>query len=272
MIDIEISESMIELNLPSYTYDTIIKFIKDFVGNKKVLIGLSGGVDSTVVATLCARALGNSAVLAISMPDTRSDTKNMSDVRLVTKNLNIELRTIYIDKILELYKNTLGNLNTLVLGNLKARIRMTILYSVANKEKRLVVGTSNKSELLTGYFTKYGDGAADFYPIADLYKTQVKMLAKVIEIPGTIIKKVPTAGLWKGQTDEKELGIDYKDLDLILYGFELGYNSEEIAEVTGLTIEKIKIVEKKIQDSKHKRIILYVPKVGVRTVGTDWRE
>lgn len=272
MINIEISLIMIKVNLPTYAYDTILKFIKDFVEDKKVLIGLSGGVDSAVVSTLCTRALGNSSVLALYMPDTRLDSKDMSDVKLISKNLNIELRTIYIDKILEVYKNTLGDLDNLVLGNLKTRIRMTILYSIANKEKRLVVGTSNKSELLTGYFTKYGDGAADFYPIADLYKTQVKMLAKIMEIPETIVEKVPTAGLWKGQTDEKELGIEYKDLDIILYEFELGHNSEEIAEITGLSIEKIKIVEKKIQSSKHKRIILYIPKVGVRTVGIDWRE
>jgi NAD+ synthase len=272
MINIEISLIMIELSLPSYAYDTVLTFIRDFTKNKKIVIGLSGGIDSAVVASLCARALGNQSVLAVYMPDANSNPKDPSDVKLLSENLDIEIRTFYIDKILDAYENIVGNLDTLATGNLKSRIRMSILYSLANKENRLVAGTSNKSEILTGYFTKYGDGAADFYPIADLYKTQVKELAKRIDIPKSIIEKTPTAGLWVGQTDEKELGIKYNDLDIILYEFELGLNAGEIADMTGYDIKKIKDVEERIQSSKHKRIIFYVPKVGVRTVGIDWRD
>ncbi|MGC8497419.1 MAG: NAD+ synthase [Thermoplasmata archaeon] len=270
MINVEISLSMIEIILPSYAYETILTFIRDFANNKKVVVGLSGGIDSALVASLCARALGPGSVLAIYMPD--SNSKDLSDVEILADNLNIELKIINIDKILGTYEKIIGNLDKFVSGNLKTRIRMSILYSLANREKRLVVGTSNKSEILTGYFTKYGDGAADFYPIADLYKTQVKAMAKNMGIPESIIEKVPTAGLWDGQTDEKELGIKYSDLDIILYEFELGLNAEQIADMTGYNIKKIKDVEERIQNSKHKRIVFYVPKIGVRTVGIDWRD
>lgn len=264
---------MTEVNLALYAYDTIVKFIKDFVGDKKVVIGLSGGIDSAVVATLCTRALGNDSVLALYMPNKKDLASNdMQDVKLMGEMLNIEVKIIPIDKILKEYQNSLDKMDKVVIGNLKARIRMSVLYSIANKDKRFVAGTSNKSELLTGYFTKYGDGAADFYPIGDLYKSQVKILAKNLGIPGSIIDKVPTAGLWEGQTDEEELGIKYDNLDTILYEFELGHNAEEIADLTGYDIQKIRNVEEKIQNSKHKRIIFYVPKLGTRTVGIDWRE
>ncbi len=270
MINIEISLSMIEIVLPSYAYDTILTFIRDFANNKKVVVGLSGGIDSALVAALCTRAIGSKSVLGVYMPD--SNSKDLSDVKLLKDILNIELKTININEIVDTYQKLIGNLDKFVSGNLKTRIRMAILYSLANKENRLVAGTSNKSEILTGYFTKFGDGAADFYPIADLYKTQVREMAKNLDLPESIIDKVPTAGLWEGQTDEKELGIEYKDLDIILYEFELGHNAEEIADLTGYDIDKIKNVEEKIQNSKHKRIIFYVPKVGIRTVGIDWRD
>ncbi|MEM4589503.1 MAG: NAD(+) synthase, partial [Thermoplasmata archaeon] len=134
------------------------------------------------------------------------------------------------------------------------------------------IGASNKSELLTGYFTKYGDGASDIMPIGDLYKTQVRLLAKKVGLPDKIINKIPTAGLWKGQTDEDELGIDYATLDKILFGIELLMDDETISKETSINIERIRKVREMVENTKHKRILIYIPKLGVRTVGLDFRE
>jgi NAD+ synthase len=138
--------------------------------------------------------------------------------------------------------------------------------------KRIVMGTSNKSEMLVGYYTKFGDGGADFCPIGDLYKTQVRELGERIGVPEHIIAKVPTAGLWKGQTDEGELGISYEELDDILYGFELNLSEEEIAKRTGLETSKLERVWRMHRQSVHKRKMPLIPKLGVRTIGLDWRE
>jgi NAD+ synthase len=152
------------------------------------------------------------------------------------------------------------------------RARMIVLFHQAKLMNRIVMGTSNKSELLIGYFTKFGDGGADFYPIGDLYKTEVKELAKNIGIPENLIEKVPTAGLWVGQTDEGEMGISYENLDVILLGIELGLTSEEIVNKTGLDPKLVDSVWNKHRTSVHKRKMPLAPKIGIRTLGLDWRE
>jgi NAD synthase len=149
---------------------------------------------------------------------------------------------------------------------------MVVLYSIANKENALVIGASNKSELLTGYFTKYGDGASDLMPIGDLYKTQVKLLARKVGLPEKVINKVPTAGLWPGQRDEDELGIDYFTLDKVLYGIELLMDDLRISEETGVNLETVNRIRKMVEISRHKRVLIYIPKVSIRTVGLDFRE
>src|SRR6266704_2743434 len=157
-------------------------------------------------------------------------------------------------------------------GNLRARARMIVLYFIANTEGRIVMGTGNKSELLTGYFTLFGDGAADFLPIGDLYKTQVREMARYLALPPEIVEKVPTAGLWPGQTDEGELGISYDELDRILLGIELQLEPEAIAQKAGVPLDHIAYVQKLVTSTVHKRKMPLIPKVGARTIGLDWRE
>ncbi|MFA5772221.1 MAG: NAD+ synthase [Thermoplasmata archaeon] len=256
--------------------EEITLFIKSHVeeaGAKGVVIGLSGGLDSSVVAKLCVLALGKKNVVACYMPAENIQREEEKDAFEIARMLGIKIMKLDITKILDAMKSTSDVSNKKeVLGNAKARARMLLLYTYANRENLLVAGTSNKSELLTGYFTKFGDGGADITPIGDLYKTQVRELAKHLKISKKIISKTPTAGLWKGQTDEKELGITYELLDKILYSIELGLNEGEIAEICETKPSKIRYVENMIHRSIHKRKFPRIPKIGIRTVGVDLRE
>jgi NAD+ synthase len=149
---------------------------------------------------------------------------------------------------------------------------MAVLYYFARKLGYLVCGTSNKSELMAGYFTKFGDGGADFCPLGDLYKTEVRELARRLEVPTSIMEKAPTAGLWEGQTDEGEIGITYEELDQILVGIELNLSNEDIASRTKVDLEKVERVWAMHRGSVHKRKTPLIPKMGLRTIGLDWRE
>ena len=149
---------------------------------------------------------------------------------------------------------------------------MSLLYAKSNQTNKLVSGTSNKSELLIGYYTKWGDGGADLLPIGDLYKTQVYQLAREIGVPRKIIDRKPTAELWEGQTDEQEIGMKYSELDRILMGLERKFDDEKIIEKMEVEKEQIKKVKEMIKGTVHKRIFPPVCKIGLRTVGIDWRE
>jgi NAD+ synthase len=157
-------------------------------------------------------------------------------------------------------------------GNAMARLRMVVLFHHAKLMERVVMGTSNKSELLVGYFTKFGDGGADFCPIGDLYKTEVRELAKVLKVPVSILDKVPSAGFWEGQTDEGEMGLTYQELDQILVGIELNLSCEDISARTGIPLAKVEKVWHMHRGTVHKRKMPLIPKLGFRTVGLDWRE
>ena len=243
-------------------------------GRTGVVLGMSGGLDSSIVARLCADALGPSKVLGLMMFDELTDRRDVRDARSQAKNLGITLREIDIVPMSESFRRALKirPSQRTALGNVKARCRMIVLYDVAALENRLVIGTGNKSELLTGYFTKFGDGGADFMPLGDLYKAQVREMARHLGIPRRILTKVPTAGLWKGQTDEDELGLPYSDLDRILLGLELQLDEEDIARKTGLGLNRVRKVERLVASSVHKRKMPLIPKVGIRTLGLDWRE
>jgi NAD+ synthase len=263
---------MLDITLPDYAQETIVRFIKDFVGDKSVVVGLSGGLDSSTVAKLCVMALGAERVLGVHMPDRVTPEDDTEDARFLANELGIEYREIKIDDALEILANSAGISKDMSIANMKARIRMLILYAIANENEYLVAGTSNKSELLVGYFTKYGDGASDFALIGDLYKTQVKMLAERIGVPERIVNKIPRAGLLPGQTDEGEMGIKYEILDRILLGMEMGLNEGKVAELVDVDEEIVKRVYRMHERSRHKRVMLYIPKIGVKTVNTDWRE
>ncbi|MCM8801272.1 MAG: NAD+ synthase [Candidatus Omnitrophica bacterium] len=214
-------------------------------GAKGVVLGLSGGVDSSVVLALAKEALGRKKVLALILP-CHSQKKDLKDAELMIKKLKVKSKTIDLSKIYDFLIKILPKAQRTTQANLKARLRMIILYYFANKLNYLVCGTSNKSELMVGYFTKYGDGAADILPIADLLKKEVRQLAKDLKIPEQIINKPPTAGLWPGQTDEDELGITYEELDDILDRREK--RKKQVLPKSRL--DKIKIM---IASSEHKR-------------------
>jgi len=220
---------------------------------KGIVIGLSGGVDSTTVLFLCVQASGREKVLGVMMPSEVNEKEDLEDAIEVCKKLGVRYKVIKIDSIINAFEKFLDLSDKIVKGNLMARIRMCILYYFANKEKLLVVGTGNKSEYLQGYFTLHGDIACDFLPLKDLYKTQVKELAKELGVPNKIIEKVPTAGLWKGQTDEGELGISYDELDKILPFLEKNIPVEEINKKTKLSIDKIRKVKERMIKTSFKR-------------------
>lgn len=238
-----------------------------------VVLGLSGGVDSALVARLCADALGAKRVLALALPDGKGG-KDLEDARAYADDLGVGFRVIDIAPFVAALEAHLrpGRSDRVARGNLRARTRMIVLYFVANTEDRVVVGTGNKSEVLTGYFTKFGDGAADFLPIGDLYKTQVRAMARHLGLPKRIVDKIPTAALWPGQTDEGELGLSYEELDRILLGLELQMEPEVIAEKTNVSLDCVRHVQGLVDAGVHKRKMALIPKLGVRTVGLDWRE
>jgi NAD+ synthase len=265
--------------LPSFNVEEatiIIKtFIKTYVENANsdsIVLGLSGGVDSAVAAVLCQQIFGKNNTHCLFFPDDVTPEKDRNDAAELADNfdLNIEeqdITTIVTNFIDKAHVST----DKLVKANVKARLRMVMLYAYANKTKSLVCGTSNKSELLIGYFTKYGDGGVDLMPLGDVYKTQILQIARFLHLPKCMIKKPPTAGLWKGQTDEKELNMSYEMLDQILGGLERKMNVNEIAETLNIDIQDVSRIHKMRINSQHKRNTPLIPKIGLRTPGLDWR-
>jgi len=234
----------------------IIDFIKTQAGNKPVVLGLSGGLDSSVVAYLTTEALGAGKVHGLILPSSTNTEEDLGLAKKIAKHLDIEYSVFNIQPILKSYTETLDfKPNKQTLGNLKARIRMTLLYTKANEINGLVLGTGNKTEIMTGYFTKHGDGGADLLPIGDLYKTEERELAKYLGIPQKIIDRPPTAGLWEGQTDEGELGITYDKLDKILIAIE---NNESLDKFDD---NDIKLVQSLIKNSEHKRKMIPICKL-----------
>ena len=262
------------VNLPKDARNIIRSFIRIRVGEAErdgVVIGLSGGVDSATVLELVTDALGNDNVIGMIMPDGKTDSTIMALEH--AKSLKVETEIININTIVSNFTRQTDLFNDKVeLGNLKARIRMSLLYAKSNGTRKLVVGTSNKSELLIGYYTKWGDGGSDFLPIGDLYKTQVYQLARELRVPEQIVKRTPTAELWKGQTDEEEIGMEYEELDKILICLERKLDEETIVKKTGIGTKQIRQIKSMIKGTVHKRIFPPVCKIGLRTVGIDWRE
>ena len=226
----------------------IVSWIKDQVnisGAKGIVLGLSGGIDSAVVAALCKKAVGRDKVLVLFMP-CNSHPRDLKDAKLVAAKLGLKSRLVDLSGVYNSFLKVLPPAAGLALGNLKPRLRMCTLYYFANKLNYLVCGTGNKSELLVGYFTKYGDGGVDILPIADLFKRQVRTLARELKIPQGVIDKPPSAGLWKGQTDEGEMGITYNELDDILDKF---CNKKKQAASGSMFIK----IKKMHGSSEHKR-------------------
>ena len=243
------------------------------VGARGFVLGLSGGIDSAVVLKLASRAVGGDKVLALMMPEEDSPRADLDDAKALCEDEGVDYEVIPITGIVAAFTDAIGGrMRKEAAANIKARCRMTVLYHHAGCGQMLVLGTSNKSELLIGYFTKYGDGGADLEPIGDLYKTQVRQMASSLGVPQHIIDKAPSAGLWKGQTDEREIGMSYHMLDAILMGIERGQDEKAIAGSSGATISEVKRISTMVRLSSHKRKFPPVVKIGLRTPGLDWRE
>ena len=239
------------------TKSDIVEFIKSKVSEANsdgIAIGLSGGIDSTLVAYLACEAVGPDRVFGIVMPSSTTPTEDKIHGIQIAQHLGIDYKEIAIDSILDEFLSVtqLDNDN-LAIGNLKARIRMSTLYYYANFKNYLVIGTGNKSEILIGYFTKHGDGACDMEPIGDLYKSEVFKLSESLNISEEILNKPPRAGLWENQTDEDEIGMSYALLDEILYLYtEKDMKNTEIAQKLDISIDDVDMIIAKVIRSEHK--------------------
>ncbi len=262
-----------------YARSRITRFIRDKVaeaGVDGVVLGLSGGVDSSVTLALAVEALGPKHVHTLVMPDTRvTPAEDIEDAYMLAEKFGVSITRVDIDPLVDAYASTLPFYNPedkVSIGNLRARIRMSILYYYANIHNLLVCGTGDKSELFIGYFTKYGDGGVDLLPIGDLYKTQVRELGRALGLPDRIINKPSSPRLWEGHMAEDELGATYEVIDTILfYYLNLRMEPREIHRETDIPLKIIDMVVDRIYRYEHKRNTPPVCKLGVTTVGHDWR-
>ena len=235
----------------------ICEFIRNELNNagfSKIIVGLSGGIDSSVTAALSVKAIGKENVFGVMMPYKNSHPDSLNDAKEVAVKLGIKYRIVDISPMVDAYFNRYENDGDILRrGNRMARERMCVLYDLSAKYKALVGGTGNKSELLIGYCTQYGDSACAFEPIGHLYKTEIKEMARILDLPERVIEKNPTADLWENQTDEDEIGISYKKLDEILYNlFDLNKSKEEIIKL-GYFAEEIEKVMRMYKNSEFKR-------------------
>lgn len=246
----------------------IIDFILHETGKagvNGVVVGISGGIDSALTATLAVKALGKDRVLGIHMPESSlTPAADSEDAKTLADWLGIEYRTIEISGVISAFMAAVPeseSADRLTRGNLKARTRMALLYFHANQLNRMVLGTGNKTEILLGYYTKYGDGGVDLEPIGGLYKTEVWELSGRLGIPEPLITKKPSAGLWAGQTDEAELGISYVKVDEVLRMLEEGAEPEKILNNIGISAEQLSSVNRRIERNEHKRKAPPVPEL-----------
>lgn len=240
-------------------------------GFERVVLGLSGGIDSAVVAYLAARALGGAAVHAVMMPYRSSSADSLSDARAVVDDLGVASEVAEISSMVDGFREITDAPDAVRLGNVMARCRMIVLYDRSVRERALVLGTSNKTELLLGYGTLHGDMASALNPIGDLYKTQVRRLAEYLGVPPSIRSKAPSADLWVDQSDERELGFSYAEADRLLVLLVDARVSRATAVAAGFAPELVDRVTRMIVRSQFKRRPPVIAKVSTRTIGWDFR-
>lgn len=256
------------INIP---YDYVIKTIVEFIQNKiaetnveKIVMGLSGGVDSSTLLAVLIESIGSDKVVVFIMPDSKNIVENDTlDALELVSRFNVKYYLIPIDRIVESYSSIpfYNTSDKIAMGNLKTRIRMSILYYYANKHKALVAGSSDRSEILIGYFTKYGDAAADILPLGSLYKTQVRKLASILKLPVKIVNKPSSPGFWPGHLAEEEIGIKYELIDLVLYAyFDRGISLDKIPDYTDVSKDIVDKIISMYKKSIHKRVFPDIPR------------
>jgi len=259
---------------PKTVSDILIRFLYEEItriGLKHGILGLSGGVDSAVVACLLARALGPKNVYALIMPYRLSNPQSREHAEKLARQLKINYFIRDISPMVDAFFAEEPDADHVRKGNKMARERMCLLYDYSAKYKALVVGTSNKTELLLGYGTIHGDLASAVNPIGDLYKTQIWQLAEYLGVPREIIEKPPSADLWIGQTDEQELGYTYREIDRLLYYMvDLRYSNEMLLEM-GYSQKTIDDIYRRMQTSQFKRRPPVIAKISYRTINQDYR-
>ncbi len=264
---------------PDETVDRIVRFLRthsERIDARHLVVGMSGGLDSSVTAALCSKALGGKRTLGFCLPEaeTRSP-RSIQDAEEVARKFGIRFKSLDITPLVQaattLLRPSKKKESVIPYGNLKARLRAMILYYHANTSKGLVVGTGDKSEIMLGYFTKYGDGACDIQPIADLYKSSVRDLASHLRLPRRIFSKPSSPELWPGQMAEDELGLPYSKLDSVLWRLERWMPPKEISEELGIPLQMVEKVRGRLLQSEHKRRPPLSIKLGFRTAGQDLR-
>ncbi len=257
-------------------YELIEKYLVNFLreevfktGLKNAVLGLSGGIDSAVVAVLAKRAFGKN-LKAVLLPSSTSSKSSIDDAKELCDKFEINFETVFIGDFVDTYFKNETNKNNLRIGNFSARIRMNILYDLSAKYNSLVIGTSNKSELMLGYGTLFGDLASAINPIGDMYKSEVFEFAEFLKIPQSIIYKPPSADLWSGQSDEEELGFSYNQIDEALRAYvDERLNKEEMLK-RGFDKKLCELIIDRIYKNQFKRKLPVIAKLGYRTIGHDF--
>ncbi|HEX6492044.1 MAG TPA: NAD+ synthase, partial [Candidatus Dormibacteraeota bacterium] len=241
------------------------------VGFERVVLGLSGGVDSALVAALAARALGPERVIPVIMPYRSSSPESEIDARTVATALGLEPLVVDISPQVDAYFERFADADRGRRGNKMARERMSILYDMSWAHRALVIGTSNKTELLLGYGTIHGDMAHALNPLGDLYKTQVFAMARAIDLPQRVVEKPPSADLWEGQSDEQELGFQYAVVDMLLYHLVDERRTRAELRALGFDDAFMDLVGARLRDNQYTRRLPIIAKLSTRTIDRDFR-
>ncbi len=259
---------------PAFVRKMLVDFVKDQIHNAgftKAVIGLSGGVDSAVSAYLAAEALGSENVFAVMMPYSSSSPESKADAESVVKELKVHSETVDITPMVDPFIVSQHIKDNVRRGNIMARMRMIVLYDRSLHYDALVVGTSNKTEIMLGYGTLFGDMACAVNPLGDLFKTQVWQLAETLGVSRKIIDKKPTADLWQDQTDEGELGFRYNDVDRLLYYMIDERRRDDELKAMGFERSFVAKIKKRVKQNQFKRRLPVVAKISQRTVNVDFR-
>ena len=256
------------------TEEILLAFIRNEIskfGFETAVLGLSGGIDSAVVCELAAKALGPDNVLAVLMPYRTSSSESVEHARMMVERTGVLCEEVEISDVVDTFFEKEPDAEKLRMGNVMARIRMLYLYDASARDGRLVIGTSNKTELLLGYGTLFGDMASAVNPIGDLYKTQVWGLARYLQLPEEIVSKTPSADFWEGQSDEADLGFGYGEADLLLYLMLEKRMSRAAIIQKGVDESFYDKVRKMVVKNQYKRMMPVIAKISSRTPGIDFR-